>query len=186
MKQQIERRRNAIRRRMNFLRNVIRAYAAPPERIIGTAFRRTGFISSSTRRSDRFSNIVPRLVRVVHTSFADRLPLLEIATNTFRNASRQAITEPQSFPSRGRAIIERETSRAFPDWAKANPPTREINRSGSLLETRVSQYIGNLRVLAIPVLDSAGKSSMRATIERQSLRCSPNTCAHSTPQTQIG
>ena len=31
----------------------------------------------------------------------------------------------------------------------------------------MSEYISNLRVLSIPVLDNAGTGSMRATIERQ-------------------
>ena len=68
----------------------------------------------------------------------------------------------------GRAIIERERLHVeFPHWGKGQSAAREIVDMEIPMERRVSEYIGDLRVLNIPVLDTASTSSMRATIERQ-------------------
>jgi hypothetical protein len=68
----------------------------------------------------------------------------------------------------GRAIIEREQlQKQYPNWGKGQSASKEITKLEAALEFRVSEYIGNLRVLFIPVLDLAGTGSMRATIERQ-------------------
>jgi hypothetical protein len=68
----------------------------------------------------------------------------------------------------GRAIIEREgLQMTFPHWGKGQSATREITDGEVAMEKRVSEYIGNLRVLFIPVHDAAGTGSMRAVIEQQ-------------------
>jgi hypothetical protein len=56
---------------------------------------------------------------------------------------------------------------SYPHWGKGQSASREIAESERAIEAQVSKYIGNLRVLFIPVHDSAGVNSMRATIERQ-------------------
>jgi hypothetical protein len=45
--------------------------------------------------------------------------------------------------------------------------SKNITELEAPLEFKVSEYIGNLRVLFIPLLDTAGTGSMGATIERQ-------------------
>jgi hypothetical protein len=68
----------------------------------------------------------------------------------------------------GRAIIERDgLQKMYPNWGKGQSAKREVTDYEAPLESLVSEYIGNLRVLFIPVVDAAGTSSMRATIERQ-------------------
>ncbi|MGM4929722.1 DUF6884 domain-containing protein [Tardiphaga sp. 619_E2_N8_5] len=119
----------------------------------------------------RFSNIIPRLVRVgTHGVSAGSTATLRNRLRThFGTRAGQGNHRASVFRLHvGRAIIERENlQEQFPNWGKGQSANRDITDRESPLEMRVSQYIGNLRVLAIPVLDSAGKSSMRATIERQ-------------------
>jgi hypothetical protein len=68
----------------------------------------------------------------------------------------------------GRAIIERDRlHNAFPNWGKGQSAPKPITEIEAPLEARVSEYIGDLRVLFVPVIDTAGIGSMRATIERQ-------------------
>ncbi len=68
----------------------------------------------------------------------------------------------------GRAIIEREQLHAdYPNWGKGQSAPRAITDTEAPLEARVSQYIGGLRVLFVPIIDAAGIGSLRATIERQ-------------------
>jgi hypothetical protein len=68
----------------------------------------------------------------------------------------------------GRAIIEREGLHdRYPNWGKGQSAPRAITDNEGPMEARVSKYIGDLRVLFIPVIDAAGIGSMRATMERQ-------------------
>jgi hypothetical protein len=68
----------------------------------------------------------------------------------------------------GRAIIEQERLQTqYPDWGKGQSASRDVTDAEKSMELRVSKYIGDLRVLFIPVIDTAGTGSMRATIERQ-------------------
>jgi hypothetical protein len=68
----------------------------------------------------------------------------------------------------GRAIIKRDgLEEGFPNWGKGQSAPKAIVELEIELERKVSEYIGNLRVLFIPVVDAAGTGSMRATIERQ-------------------
>ena len=119
----------------------------------------------------RFSNIIPRLVRVgTHgVSVGSTATLRNRLRTHFGTRAGQGNHRASVFRLHiGRAIIERENlQEQFPDWGRGQSAPREITDREATLEKRVSHYIGNLRVLAIPVLDSAGKSSMRATIERQ-------------------
>jgi hypothetical protein len=79
----------------------------------------------------------------------------------------------------GRAIIGRDLLEGdFPNWGKGQSAPKEITEREAPLEAKVSEYIGNLRVLFVPVLDTAGTGSMRATIERQFISMfTENLCA---------
>jgi hypothetical protein len=79
----------------------------------------------------------------------------------------------------GRAIIERDRlQQHYPNWGKGQSASKAITDLEAPLESEVSEYIGNLRVLFIPVLDTAGTGSMRATIERQFISMfTENLCA---------
>ena len=118
-----------------------------------------------------FSTSIPRLVRIgTHGVSAG-------STATLRNRLRTHLgTRAGAGNHRasvfrlhvGRAIIERDLlANDFPNWGKGQSAPKEITEQEAALEAKVSEYIGNLRVLFVPVLDTAGTGSMRATIERQ-------------------
>ncbi|UTD26623.1 YaaA family protein [Bradyrhizobium sp. WD16] len=119
----------------------------------------------------RFSTIIPRLVRIgTHGISAGSTATLRNRLRThFGTRAGQGNHRASVFRLHvGRALIERDNLQGqFPDWGKGQSAPREITDREAALEAKVSQYIGNLRVLAIPVIDTAGKSSMRATVERQ-------------------
>lgn len=169
----IERRRNAIKTAYELFEKMSAAHMPPRlSDLLATDLPTHGvYFFFDEAEATRFSNIVPRLVRVgTHGVSAGSTATLRNRLRThFGTRAGQGNHRASVFRLHvGRAIIERENlQEQFPDWGKGQSATREITDREAVLETRVSQYIGNLRVLAIPVLDSAGKSSMRATIERQ-------------------
>ena len=79
----------------------------------------------------------------------------------------------------GRAMIERDGAHnAYPNWGRGQSASKEITEREVPLEIEVSKYIGDLRVLFVPVIDTAGTGSMRATIERQFISMfTENLCA---------
>lgn len=118
-----------------------------------------------------FSSRIPRLVRIgTHGVSAG-------SAATLRNRLRAHLgTKAGSGNHRasvfrlhvGRAMIERDgLNEKYPYWGKGQSAPLEITRPEIEMENAVSEYIGSLRVLFIPVLDPASKTSMRATIERQ-------------------
>lgn len=118
-----------------------------------------------------FSSVVPRLVRIgTHGVSAGSVATLRNRLRTHLG-TRAGVGNHRASVFRlhvGRAIIERDQlEEDFPDWGKGQSAPREIVDREIELEKKVSEYIGNLRVLFIPVLDAAGTGSMRATIERQ-------------------
>ncbi|RXT35183.1 hypothetical protein B5V03_35460 [Bradyrhizobium betae] len=119
----------------------------------------------------RFSTVFPRLVRIgTHGISAGSTATLRNRLRThFGTKAGQGNHRASVFRLHvGRALIERDSLQdQYPDWGKGQSAPRDITDREAALEARVSQYIGNLRVLAIPVIDTAGKSSMRATVERQ-------------------
>jgi hypothetical protein len=71
-----------------------------------------------------------------------------------------------------------QIERGYPNWGKGQSAPKQITEAEAPLEAKVSEYIGNLRVLFVPVLDTAGTGSMRATIERQFISMfTENLCA---------
>jgi hypothetical protein len=118
-----------------------------------------------------FSGILPRLVRIgTHGVSKGSVATLRNRLRTHLG-TRAGTGNHRASVFRlhvGRAIIERESlQEEFPHWGKGQSAGREIADPEAPMEKRVSEYIGSLRVLFIPVLDSAGIGSMRATIERQ-------------------
>ncbi|HEY5063282.1 MAG TPA: hypothetical protein VIJ04_00425 [Xanthobacteraceae bacterium] len=128
------------------------------------------FFFDDSERTE-FSNAVPRLVRVgTHGVSAG-------STATLRNRLRTHLGTKLGAGNHrasvfrlhiGRAIIERDRIQVqYPHWGKGQSAPKEVTDKETPLEHQVSEYIGKLRVLFIPVMDSAGTNSMRATIERQ-------------------
>jgi uncharacterized protein DUF6884 len=129
-----------------------------------------------------FSSSIPRLVRIGTHGVS------EGSVATLRNRLRTHLgTRAGGGNHRasvfrlhvGRALIERDRLQEhYPNWAKGQSAPRDITELEAPLEAEVSNYIGNLRVLFIPVLDSSGTGSMRATIERQFISMfTENLCA---------
>jgi hypothetical protein len=118
-----------------------------------------------------FSTGIPRLVRIgTHGVSAGSVATLRNRLRTHLGTRAGAGNHRASVFRLhvGRAIIERDHLHdAYPHWGKGQSAHKEITEREVSLEAKVSEYIGNLRVLFIPVLDTAGTGSMRATIERQ-------------------
>jgi hypothetical protein len=118
-----------------------------------------------------FSTTIPRLVRIgTHGVSAGSVATLRNRLRTHLGTRAGAGNHRASVFRLhvGRAIIERDQlGKQFPSWGKGQSAPREITEQEAPLEAQVSEYIGNLRVLFVPVLDVAGTGSMRATIERQ-------------------
>jgi hypothetical protein len=130
----------------------------------------------------KYSTSVPRLVRVgTHGVSAGSVATLRnrlrthLGTRTGAGNHRASVFRLHV----GRAIIERDgLQQRYPDWGKGQSASKDITILEAPLESQVSRYIGNLRVLFIPVLDVAGTGSMRATIERQFISMfTENMCA---------
>lgn len=123
------------------------------------------------REPTTFSTSIPRLVRIgTHGVSAGSVATLRNRLRTHLGTRAGAGNHRASVFRLhvGRAIIERDELREdFPSWGKGQSAPREITEREAPLEAKVSEYIGNLRVLFVPVLDTAGTGSMRATIERQ-------------------
>lgn len=119
----------------------------------------------------KFSAAVPRLVRVgTHGVSAGSVATLRNRLRTHLGTRAGAGNHRASVFRLhvGRAIIERDGLQEFyPNWGKGQSASKDITEVEAPLESKVSEYIGNLKVLFIPVLDTAGTGSMRATIERQ-------------------
>jgi hypothetical protein len=130
----------------------------------------------------KFSTIVPRLVRVgTHGVSVGSVATLRNRLRTHLGTRAGAGNHRASVFRLhvGRAIIERDKLHQFyPNWGKGQSAPRDITELEAPLESKVSEYIGNLRVLFIPVLDTAGTGSMRATIEQQFISMfTENLCA---------
>jgi hypothetical protein len=129
-----------------------------------------------------FSTSIPRLVRIgTHGVSAGSVATLRNRLRTHLGTRAGAGNHRASVFRLhvGRAIIERDLlENDFPSWGKGQSASKEITEREAPLEAKVSEYIGDLRVLFVPVLDTAGTGSMRATIERQFISMfTENLCA---------
>lgn len=68
----------------------------------------------------------------------------------------------------GNSLIQRK-GYVYPDWGKGASTTSIIISSELLLEREVSQVIGDMTVIYLPLNDSAGPLSLRGYIERNSI-----------------
>jgi hypothetical protein len=112
----------------------------------------------------KFSATVPRLVRVgTHGVSAGSVATLRNRLRTHLG-TRAGVGNHRASVFRlhvGRAIIERDRlQERYPNWGKGQSASKDITELEAPLESKVSEYIGNLRVLFIPVLDTAGTGSM--------------------------
>ena len=119
----------------------------------------------------KFSNDIPRLVRIgTHGVSAGSKATLRNRLRT-HFGTRSGLGNHRASVFRlhvGRAMIERDNLRdEYPDWGKGQSSSKEIRDQEVALEQKVSNYIGQLIVLYIPISDASGINSMRATVERQ-------------------
>jgi len=150
--------------------------------------------------STKFSTLVPRLVRVgTHGVSAGSVATLRnrlrthLGTRAGGGNHRASVFRLHV----GRAIIQRDgLQERYPNWGHGQSAPKQVTELEAPLEAKVSEYIGNLRVLFIAVLDTAGTGSMRATIERQFIamftenicaieESSPNWLGHSSDKSSI-
>jgi len=134
----------------------------------------------------QFSKTIPRLVRIgTHGVSAGSVATLRNRLRThFGTRAGQGNHRASIFRLHvGRAMAVRDQlQESFPNWGKGQSAPKEITQHEMTLEARVSDYIGRLRVLYIPVADAAGTASMRATIERQFIALfTENLCPVETP-----
>jgi hypothetical protein len=129
-----------------------------------------------------FSTLVPRLVRIgTHGVSAGSVATLRNRLRTHLG-TRAGSGNHRASVFRlhvGRAMIERDRlHHEYPNWGKGQSASKQVTEAEVPLEAKVSEYIGDLRVLFVPVLDIAGTGSMRATIERQFISMfTENLCA---------
>ncbi|MCB1470840.1 MAG: hypothetical protein KDK08_27615 [Rhizobiaceae bacterium] len=69
----------------------------------------------------------------------------------------------------GEAIINSEQSLPVASWGKGSTAARDIRDLERTHETRVSQYLGDMKLLHLDVPDEAGRDSARGVIERNSI-----------------
>ena len=118
-----------------------------------------------------FSNSIPRLVRIgTHGVSAGSTSTLRTRLRT-HFGTQAGLGNHRASVFRlhvGRALIEREgLQETFPNWGKGQSAKKSISKSEVALERQVSEYIGNLCVLYVPIFDESGVGSARALIERQ-------------------
>lgn len=68
----------------------------------------------------------------------------------------------------GRALLARDGAQ-LPTWGIRSSAERFVREGERELEVRVSEYIGRLRVVVLPILDEPGPTSRRAYIERNAI-----------------
>jgi hypothetical protein len=169
----IQKRRAAITRSYALFAQLVASMGLHPLRdILATDLPKQGvyfFFDDSEQTG--FSAIIPRLVRIgTHGVSLGSVATLRNRLRTHFGTRAGAGNHRASVFRLhvGRAMIERDgLHTAYPNWGKGQSAPKDITESEAPLEAKVSEYIGNLRVLFIPVLDAAGTGSMRATIERQ-------------------
>lgn len=68
----------------------------------------------------------------------------------------------------GRALLARDGV-LHPTWGVRSSADRFVRVEELGLEARVSDYIGRLRVVVVPILDGSGPTSLRGLVERNSI-----------------
>lgn len=69
----------------------------------------------------------------------------------------------------GRAMLNRDGDTSFPYWGQNSSAGKAIKQAEAALERRVSEYIGNMRLLWLKVDDEPSKDSHRGLIESNAI-----------------
>jgi hypothetical protein len=69
----------------------------------------------------------------------------------------------------GEALMKQNAKLVIGSWGRGSSAPREIRQSEKAHEIRVSEYLADTTVLFLPVLDTAGSTSQRGIIERNSI-----------------
>ena len=69
----------------------------------------------------------------------------------------------------GQALMHRDSSLECTSWGHGSNAPSEVRQGESPLEQKVSDYIGNMTLVALPIPDPAGRKSLRGLIERNSI-----------------
>jgi hypothetical protein len=169
----IERRRDAIAASYGIFDRISNGEGAPRlrELLAGELPSHGVYFFFDDAEATRFSKLLPRLVRVgTHGVSLGSVATLRNRLRThFGTRSGGGNHRASVFRLHvGRAIIERDgLQKQFPNWGKGQSAPKEVTQQEINMEALVSEYIGNLRVLFIPVSDPASSGSLRATIEKQ-------------------
>ncbi len=169
----IEKRRKAIARSYEMFAHLSKRIGFRPLReILENDLPKQGvYFFFDEKEPTKFSTSLPRLVRIgTHGVSLGSVATLRTRLRTHFGTRAGAGNHRASVFRLhvGRAMIERDgLQEAYPNWGKGQSAPKNITEKEAPLEAMVSEYVGNLRVLFIPVVDTAGTGSMRATIERQ-------------------
>ncbi len=69
----------------------------------------------------------------------------------------------------GQALMHRDPSLKFPSWGRGSSASREIRQSERPLEQKVSDFLGEMTLVVLPITDPAGPNSLRGLIEQNSI-----------------
>lgn len=69
----------------------------------------------------------------------------------------------------GKAMLNRDDDGGFPHWGQKSSASKAIKQAEDTHERRVSEYIGNMRLLWLAVDDEPSKDSHRGVIERNAI-----------------
>ena len=69
----------------------------------------------------------------------------------------------------GQALMHRNTSLECSSWGRGSNAPRKVRQGENPLEQKVSDFLGKMTLVALPIPDSAGPNSLRGLIERNSI-----------------
>jgi len=69
----------------------------------------------------------------------------------------------------GQALMHRNPSLEFPSWGNGSNAPRDTRQSENPLERKVSDFLGDMTLVILPISDEAGPDSLRGLIERNSI-----------------
>lgn len=69
----------------------------------------------------------------------------------------------------GQALMHRDPSLKSPSWGIGSNAPREVRQGENPLEQKVSDFLGKMTLVALPIPDPAGPNSLRGLIERNSI-----------------
>lgn len=69
----------------------------------------------------------------------------------------------------GQALMHRNPALEFPSWGNGSNAPRDTRQRENPLEQKVSNFLGDLTLVVLPIPDQAGPDSLRGVIERNSI-----------------